>query len=165
MSPRGRGGNKTTPKNPAPVSGPGALSARTDGGPGSSRQPIRPVPGGTYGDRQASIESQQVAPLPNVASSSGPPPLPAGPDGGQGPPMQPNDIFGPTARPGEPITTGSVAPDVAPDDPGAADLMLIAQRLPALEAYALRPGVSDAFKIMVKRLRSATPPMPFETNG
>ena len=48
---RSRGGYRQ-PSNPAPVSGPGALSARTDGGAGNSKQPIRRIPGQAYGEQR-----------------------------------------------------------------------------------------------------------------
>lgn len=57
-------GGPRTPANPAMVSGPGALSQRTDGGPGNDRQPIRVAPGGAYGDRQAAVAQQQAARVP-----------------------------------------------------------------------------------------------------
>ena len=56
---RGRGGYQR-PTNPAPVSGPGALSQRTDGGPS---QPIREIPAEQYGDRQANADLQRAAPM------------------------------------------------------------------------------------------------------
>ena len=54
---RSRGGYRQ-PSNPAPVSGPGALSARTDGGAGSSKQPIRRIPGQAYGEGKAFFKKQ-----------------------------------------------------------------------------------------------------------
>ena len=42
----GKGGYQR-PSSPAPVSGPGSMSQRTDGGPS---QPIRDMTGGDYGD-------------------------------------------------------------------------------------------------------------------
>jgi hypothetical protein len=56
---RGRGGYQR-PSNPAPVSGPGALSQRTDGGPS---QPIREIPAEQYGDRKANADLQAAAPM------------------------------------------------------------------------------------------------------
>ena len=156
----GRGGNDTTPARPAAVSGPGALSARTDGGPS---QPIRPIPGGTYGDRKASIEQQQAAPMPAPA---GPSPGPQGPVPAPSPPAPQgpvnSDPFGPTERPDESIMTGAIppaAPDAQAPDP---DLINFAPSLPILEMRASMPGASAAFKIMVKRIRAA---LPVEPNG
>lgn len=107
--PRGGHGGYRQPDHPAPVSGPGAMSQRTDGGP-ADRQPVRPLPGGgtegNYGDRKASIELQQGAPVAEAA----PPPTGAGPPGS--PPPMPTgpgvDPFGPTRRPDEPVTAGAM---------------------------------------------------------
>lgn len=108
-----RGGTRT-PKNPAPVSGPGALSQRTDGGAG---QPIRVAGGQPYGQRQQLEQTQAAAPM----AAGQPPPSPAGnrpslsrapgpPDGG--------GIFGPTQRPQEAPNTGLTAqPGMLADDP------------------------------------------------
>jgi len=108
-----RGGKKrdTTPRDPAPVSGPGALSRRTDGGPS---QPIRTPTGLPYGDRQALEESQRAAPLP--AETGG---MPGG-GGRQGRPSvpPPRAAFGPTARPFESPTAGLAGQNqIIPDDP------------------------------------------------
>lgn len=70
---------------------------------GASGQPIRDIPGGTYGDRQAATEQQQAVPLPAAES----PPSSAGAGAGGRPPP----AFGPSAfraseRPGEPIQSG-----------------------------------------------------------
>lgn len=91
MARTGRGGRRT-PTTPAPVSGPGALSRRTDGG---ASQPVRVASGGKYGERQAMESLQQAAPMAAGAGAAPPPPtapLPA--------------AFGPTQRPAEPITAG-----------------------------------------------------------
>lgn len=56
-------GGYRRPSSPAPVSGPGALSQRTDGGPG---QPVRTPTGGQYGEAQALTQMQQGAPLVGV---------------------------------------------------------------------------------------------------
>lgn len=104
-------GGRRTPRNPAPVSGPGALSARTDGG----GQPVRVASGGAYGERKALEGQQQAAPL---AAGS---PVPGGGGGGQPPqgaPASPLDVFTPTERPGEPITSG------IPMGPGAGGMVL-----------------------------------------
>ena len=90
---RSRGGYRQ-PNKPAAVSGPGALSARTDGGAGSSTQPIRRIPGQQYGESKALVEQQQAAPLPSVAQPG---------TTGRG-----VDVFAPTERPQEPITEGAM---------------------------------------------------------
>ena len=89
---RSRGGYRE-PSNPAAVSGPGALSARTDGGAGSKTQPIRRIPGQAYGEGQELVEQQQAAPLPVARRTQQPTRL---------------NIFAPTERPAEPITEGAM---------------------------------------------------------
>tara|TARA_B100000902_G_C27304619_1_gene914736 strand:- start:2282 stop:2674 length:393 start_codon:yes stop_codon:yes gene_type:complete len=82
-----RGGYRQ-PANPAPVATPQG-GQRTDGGPGSSKQPLRRLPDADYGANKAFVEQQQASPLPSVQTN-----IPA-----------PN-IFAPTERPGEPGTEG-----------------------------------------------------------
>lgn len=78
-----RGGYRK-PANPAPVSGPGKLSRRTDGA-----QPVMNMTGGTYGENKALREMQSAAPMAQVQA------------------VQPvTDIFAPTQRPDEPVTAG-----------------------------------------------------------
>lgn len=99
-------GGYRKPSNPAPVSGPGAASRRTDGGP-ADRQPVRAIPSGgpgaTYGDRQASVDLQSAAPLAAASPAATPTPQTAGVPNGAMP-----DPFGPTQRPGEPLTAGAM---------------------------------------------------------
>ena len=85
---KSRRGGYRQPANPAAVATPQG-GQRTDGGPGSKKQPLRRLPDADYGENQAFVEQQQGAPLP-VA---------------QGPIASPN-IFAPTERPGEPGTQG-----------------------------------------------------------
>lgn len=107
-------GGKRTPRNPAPVSGPGSLSQRTDGGPGSQTQPIRVPTGGAYGEATALREAQQAAPLPDRQGA------PAGtgtptPDSLAQSPV-PGGVFGPSDRPFESPTAGLVSGDQVPYD-------------------------------------------------
>lgn len=113
---QGRGGRRV-PRNPAPVSGVGADSARTDGGAG---QPIRVPKDQPYGERQASEAAQAAAPLASAEPVSGGPPPGGG--GGSDIPASPFgiDAFGPTQRPNEPITAGAMGAGAAPD----ADMLL-----------------------------------------
>lgn len=96
----GHGGQRT-PSNPAPVSGPGALSARTDS-PAVGGQPQMVAPGGEYGSRQE-MESIQ-----------------AGADMAQAPATpRPPAITDPTAYPEESITAGAaLGPGMGPQAAG-----------------------------------------------
>ena len=94
---RSRGGYRQ-PSKPAATSGPGALSARTDGGAGSKTQPIRRIPGQAYGEGKALVEQQQAAPLPQTTPTQ----IPQNVRG------QAVDIFAATERPAEPITEGAM---------------------------------------------------------
>lgn len=83
-------GGPRTPRNPAPVSGPGRLSKRTDGGPrmGNSR-----LPNAKYGENAQFQDIQNGAPMDAVA------PVPGMPI--------PTPLTAPTRRPSEPITAGA----------------------------------------------------------
>jgi hypothetical protein len=92
----GRGGYQA-PRNPAPASGPGKLSRRTDGGPA---QKIMVPTGQAYGDASAMSQQEHAAPMsqsPSVAPAPVTPPPGASPAG----------LADPTARPDEPVTAGS----------------------------------------------------------
>jgi len=81
-------GGYRKPSNPAPISGPGALSQRTDGG---GTQPATYVPGLPYGQGQETYNNQVAAPM----------------AGNPIPQMEmPTPLMAPTARPNEPITSG-----------------------------------------------------------
>lgn len=91
-----RGGYQK-PSNPAPVSGPGALSRRTDGGP---TQGAKYMSGGQYGEGQALQEMQRSAPMAAAPKTNVPAPKMQAA-------MTPvTGIFAPTERPDEPFTTG-----------------------------------------------------------
>ena len=119
MTTRGQQGGPRQPANPAPVSGPGALSQRTDGGPGNQKQPVRVASGGAYGERAAAIAQQQAAPM-----AAGSPTSTGGtggtPAAGGSPASGAEGVFGPTARPSEPITAGAMGaggqPQLTPDE-------------------------------------------------
>lgn len=86
-------GGYRQPFNPAPVSGPGALSKRTDGGAiDGMTQPPRYMAGLGYGEG-GNMEQQTGAPL-----AGNPSPAPTLPD------LVPLDA--PTRRPDEPLTAG-----------------------------------------------------------
>lgn len=115
-----RGGYQK-PSSPAPVSGPGQLSRRTDGGPA---QKLRELPDAQYGEAATFRELQQAAPL---AQAPGPDAADAAPSG---PGVTLAGLGDPTAMPDEPITAG---PQFLPDPN-----MDARQRLAAV--YSLYPS-------------------------
>ena len=80
-------GGYRKPENPAPVSGPGALSQRTDGGP---TQGAKYMPGMPYGEN--TMAQQTAAPMAGKAEPA---------------PMEmPTPLMAPSSRPNEPVTNG-----------------------------------------------------------
>lgn len=93
-------GGYRRPQNAAPVSGPGALSQRTDGG--ATGQPQMVAPGGEYGSRQEMESIQGGAPMAQAA-----------------PGPRPTALTEPTAYPEEPITAGApIGPGMGPQAAG-----------------------------------------------
>lgn len=151
-------GGPRTPNNPAPVSGPGALSRRTDGGPGDSKQPIRVPTGGGYGDATQLQQDQQGAPLAaspggDVAPGGNPSVLagltmPAGPGLADG-----------TTRPDEPVTAGAASgPGAGPEalgipDQEAQDVQRLAAYLPVFEHMGNQPGSSNAARNLIRDIK------------
>lgn len=98
-------GGYREPSNPAPVSGPGALSQRTDGGPTQGAKYISGLP---YGQGQQTYSNQVAQPMagnPFEGMLAGITPLTA-----------------PTERPNEPVTSGmsfgaGPGPEVLPAPP------------------------------------------------
>lgn len=102
------GGNHP-PANPAAVSGPGALSQRTDGKP----QPHMALSDAKYGEQAQFQSIQSGAPM-------GSPAVPATPGPGGGAPQMPTGFGAPTQNPNEPVTAGAAAGEGA--DPSALNL-------------------------------------------
>jgi hypothetical protein len=150
----GRGGYQP-PAQPAPASGPGPLSRRTDGGPGA-RQPIRELPDAEYGEAKEYRTAQQGAPLAAAPGASAQPAQPG--------PNPAADVVGfgaGTQRPDEPVTAGADAglgPDSTslglPEDPEEVDIANMARVLPSLELVASSPFSTRDTRNMVRRLRS-----------
>lgn len=86
-----RGGYRK-PENPAPMSGPGALSQRTDGNPAQGAKYISGLP---YGQGRSTYDQQTAAPMAAAA------PMPSA-----APMEMPTPLMAPTSRPDEPITSG-----------------------------------------------------------
>lgn len=97
----GHGGPRT-PAKPAVVSGPGALSRRTDG----NFQTASTMPDLPYGEKKQEMASQAIAPM----AGQQPMAKPADVVNAQQPdprqPYQGGDFGAPTDRPNEPVTSG-----------------------------------------------------------
>lgn len=99
MGSRGRGGYQA-PRHPAPASGPGAGSARTDGG--AAQMPTLRAPdhkGLPYGQNKQLNDQAAAAPPPAQGPPSGVQPSAA--------PAPMLDPFRPTERPWEPVNAGA----------------------------------------------------------
>jgi len=136
-------GGYQAPRKPAPVSGPGALSERTDGAPGQS---IKDLPNAGYGEQKDFQQLQKSAKMAKAASM---------------PKVTPLDA--PTERPDEPITEGnSLGPGRGPESYGISrnvselsqmEISDIAQSLPLLEGAANDPNAPRSFVRFVRYLR------------
>lgn len=148
-----RGGYRQ-PNNPAPVSGPGALSRRTDGGGPGNQQPVRVPTGGSYGEASQLMNLQQQAPLG------------ASPGGGD---LNLSQLLGgaesgtpfgaPTDQPSVPVTDGAaLGAGAGPEALGLApqqdeDLKRLIQYLPVLEHMANQPNSSRSARNLVRKLK------------
>lgn len=150
-----RGGYQR-PSNPAPVSGPGAGSKRTDGGPA---QKLRELPDAQYGEAATFRDLQNGAPL---AQSPSPGSSLTTASGG-GAVQQPVGFDAPTQFPDMPVTSGV---DAGPGNGSSvlsmnqtpqmdpSDVERIRAYLPALMAQANDPSSTQAFRNYVRILRS-----------
>ena len=135
-------GGYQAPRKPAPVSGPGSLSERTDGVPG---QAIQDLPNAGYGEQK---DFQQIQKSAKMAKA----PMPK---------ITPLDA--PTERPGEPITEGNpMGPGRGPEAYGLTNSIKelskreigdIANALPLLEGAANDPNAPRSFVRFVGYLR------------
>jgi hypothetical protein len=149
----GHGGYRK-PQNPAPVSGPGQHSRRTDG-----KQPVMQGAGnGSYGDEQAMEQIQAGAPMGQAAS----PMMPSGsPQAGAGAPNPLDSVVplgAPSGQPGTPVTDGAAAgPGQGPGalgipDPNQADAAANAKYLPVFIQIADDPNTSPGFRQFVRTI-------------
>lgn len=150
----GHGGYRR-PANPAPVSGPGKLSRRTDG-----RQPQMIASGGDYGDRQEMQQLQGSAPMNGdlgsggMAAGGGAPA--GGPDLSQIVPMGAD-----SQRPAEDVFAGvSGGPGAGPSVAGQASPLTDEQRarlksfLPVLVILASRDDADPNTRRLVRQMRA-----------
>lgn len=123
----GNQGGYRKPDNPAPASGPGRLSKRTDGGPA---QKMMVASGQDYGERQQTLAQErtnpmsQADPIPAVSVPSAPSGAQPGP-AAQATPMDFGGVGfgGASTRPNEPITHGV---DIGPG--GGVDVLPVQAR-------------------------------------
>jgi hypothetical protein len=128
-------GGYRRPSRPAAVSGPGALSQRTDGA-----QPRMDLPDARYGEQARFQEVQAGAGM----AQAGPAPVP---------------LDAPTTRPEEPVTAGAaLGPGIGPEAAGILDdeqgsLEQMRPLLASMEAIANLPGSTPQFRTFVRQLR------------
>lgn len=152
-------GGKRTPSRPAPVSGPGALSRRTDG------QTPQYVSGLPYGEGQEFVDLQSSAPMARAASTT--PNTRSGTAAVSGAPL-PTPLGAPTERPDEPLTEGNplgpgAGPGVLSVPMGSegrasifrADAQALAPYLPGLLKSAAASDAPEGFRMFVRNLRDA----------
>lgn len=145
----GQGGSRDLSGKPMVVSGPGALSQRSDAG-----QPQRYVSGLPWGEGQEMMDLQSSAkmaqtlnaptPMPSSSSATSAAPSPLTPLNAPG---DPQDIL--TA--GNPMGAGP-GPEVLPK-PMVDDKARLRQVLPILLRLADDPSTSDATRSMIRYLR------------
>jgi hypothetical protein len=153
----GQGGMRT-PRNPAPVSGPGQLSQRTDGGPQQTQATMTGMP---YGENAEFNTMQAAAPMSAAGQTTARAPRPRQARGGQAA-MVP--LFSPTQRPDEPVTAG--APFGPGDGPppttatptmrqmGIEEARSLVESIPALEQAANSEYGTDSFRRFVEYVKS-----------
>lgn len=156
------------PASPAPVSGPGALARRTDGGPA---QKLSRLPDAKYGEQATYQADQRGAPLSQTPGPGGAPPAGladllaqhlASPVAQQVVPFS-----APTNRPGEPVTTGAaLGPGPGPEALGIAPKQIVnqdvsgkvSQYLPILEAMANMPDALPGSRMYVNLIKAQGQP-------
>lgn len=153
----GHGGYRQ-PAKPAAVSGPGNLSARTDGGPGAKKAPIAQLPDAGYGEQAQFRSIQQGAPIAQAQK-----PNPASP-GGAPVSVTPPPLDAPSTRGDEPITAGvdtGAGPGsdslglYDPSNMAADDIRYALKYLPTLQYMVdSTPNASPATRALIKYLRS-----------
>ena len=132
-----RGGYRR-PSNPAPVSGPGKLSRRTDGGP---MQGPKVASGGKYGERKAMQEMQSAAPMAATQRQPDKVALP-----------QITSLTAPTTRPNEPVTAGSpMGPGPGPEALAPVETGKLTDVLAKIVDYDPTGEVADLYDYLLTR--------------
>ncbi len=166
MPPKNQHGGYRRPTNPAPASGPGALSRRTDG-----KQPAMALPNAAYGEQAAFRAAQSAGAMAQATPTPGGPPGPPQGLGGaaaqnSAPPVNVTPFGDPTANPDQPVTAGAAAgPGVGPQalglpppDPQVQmdqnDARRLVEYLPVFEYMSSQPGASDSLRTYVRQIRT-----------
>jgi hypothetical protein len=143
------------PSKPAPASGPGALSRRTDTGPA---QKLMQLPDAKYGEQATYQQDQRGAPLAQTPTPSAQPaqfaPNPAA--------QSVVPFSAPTQRPSEPVTNGAAlgagagpeALGIAPQQILRGDADKLARYLPVLEFAANAPDSLPGARLFVNTLKA-----------
>jgi hypothetical protein len=142
-----RGGYRK-PANPAPVSGPGKLSRRTDGGPTQGMKNI--AADGVYGERKALAEMQSSAPMQGNPTPSMPAPQVSA-TAATAAPQSMTGLFDPTQRPEEPITAGMPFGDGS-NYPTAMPVQIDDTAAQIRAAYALYPN--ESLRVLLNALEN-----------
>ena len=146
----GQWGGYRKPTHPAPVSGPGAHSRRTDG------QPVADMPDAAYGENasfreiQGGAQMAQAQPVPNATQGGALAALVSGLTG----------MGAPTGRPDVPVTdgadagpgAGSSALGLPTEDPNRRDAAYLAKHLPVLLELASDDNAPPGFKGWVRQV-------------
>lgn len=146
-------GGPRQPTNPAPTSGPGALSQRTDG-----TQPTMDMPNAAYGENKEFRQAQQGAPMPQQQQGAAPD------DSQQGSPVDVMPMNAPSARPEQPVTAG-IDSGAGPGSSALGllnegqvdreDAQALMSYLPVLEELANRPESAPSTRVAVRRIKAA----------
>ena len=153
----GPNGGYREPNNPAPVSGPGQLSQRTDGGPQQVQADMSGMP---YGENAEFNTMQSMAPM-SASPSARSPRASARSAKSAGGGMSATPLFAATQRPDEPVTAGApFGPGDGPAmNPGMNaindnDAKMLGKYLPSLMTMADDADAPDGFKRFVRHLRN-----------
>lgn len=163
----GHGGHRT-PRKPAPVSGPGKFSKRTDGKP----QPRADLPNAGYGEQAAYQEAQAGAPMASASATPSPgggsaPGAPAAGPPAAATPVEVTPFGAESMRPDEPVTHGADAgegPGLASlglQDPAQRlsdqDLQRLRAELSYLEWMASLPNAAPTTRAYVRKIKGMLP--------
>ena len=149
-------GGYRRPSNPAPVSGPGRMSRRTDG------QGAMYISGGEYGEGQEMMDLQTSAPMSREdRQPQTPRPRRGNPVMNMDSRAQVTPLFAPSEAPDEPITAG--APFGPGPGPASAlqmskpvnNLEVVAKYLPVLRQVATYDGAPDRFRALVRYIQGS----------